>query len=583
VANARRRLAETTDEGLFERVATAALRVGNARYASLAHPGVNVKGMTRKSPLDGVTFIPGTDPPHMVAVHHTITSPASLHAKWLHDPALSPKSKRRPRSGSKSTTPAGDVLKTAAVVEEARRDIPNLKATLVLTTNQEVDASLMTAAVAAGAERGIEVDIWSRSRIAHILDNTADGQWARRRLLGIDQDRLSRDLLAELSARSAASSRPPDDPNSWINRDLEERLATPDGGATFLVGASGSGKSVTCHKTLLRHLNGAGVGLVVHDETIRASPTLEVAIARTLKDLHPALADGQSFNAVLLPSETLLVVVEDVNRSLQPQRLLEKLAVWSNPSAEGESRDHGNVGVRLLCPIWPSTVAALPDTVRTIIQNRQLEVGPLTEDEGRDAVLARSRLAGQELSPADASRVSDELGRDPLLIALLDPESSRDPRDVISGFVDNALQRAQAASGEPASVLREALVATARRMLERRWLQPSWSELTSWALGTEHLQYLKQLIGHGEIVRLTGTSSGQRLLFRHDRVRDWLFVDALLEAERAGGMSSDLLSDPFLARIVAATPDSDGRTGRIPRAAQEREPTCALRSPAAGW
>jgi hypothetical protein len=544
-------LAEMTDEGLFERVATAALRVGNAPYVSLAHPGVNAKGMTRKSPVDGVTFIPGSDPPHMV--HHTIASAASLRTKWLHDPARPLKSKRKTRSGTKATAPLGDILKTAAVVDEARRVMPGLKATLVLTTNQEVDVNLMTAAVAAGAERGLEVDVWSRSRIAHVLDNTADGQWARRRLLDIDQDRLSRDLLAELSTRSANAGCPPDDPKAWIDRDLEERLAMSNVGATFVIGASGSGKSVACHRALLRHLKDGGFGLVVHDETIAVSPTLEVAIARTLKNLHPALADGQSSNAVLLPSETLLVVVEDVNRSLQPQRLLEKLAVWSNPSAEAEGRDHANVGVRLLCPIWPSTVAALPDTVQKVVQERQLEVGPLTEDEGRAAVLARSRLAGRELSPADASRISDELGRDPLLIALRDPESSHDPRSVISGFIDRALGRAQAVTGEPASVLREALVATARRMLECRRLQPSWSELTSWDLGTEHLKCLKQLTDHGEIVRLTGTSSDQRLLFRHDRVRDWLIVDALLEAERAGGMSSDLLSDPFLARILAAT------------------------------
>lgn len=546
-------LAEMTDEGLFERVATAALRIGDARCVSLAQPGVNAKGMTRKSPVDGVTFIPGADPPHMVVVHHTITAPASLTTKWLHDPARPPKRKRRSPPGSKSRTAPGDILKTAAIVEEARGMMPGLIATLVLTTNQEVDVNLMAAAVAAGRERGIEVDVWSRSRIAHVLDNTADGQWARRKWLGIDQDRLSRGLLVKLGERSADWSRPPDDPSAWIDRDLEESLSVSGGGTTFVVGASGSGKTVACHKALLRHLEEGGLGLVVDHETIAASPTLEIAIARTLKELHPALSDGQSPSAVLVPTETLLVVVEDVNRSAQPQRLLEKLARWSNLVGEGESGDRANVGVRLLCPIWPSTVAGLPDAVQRIIQDRQLEVGPLSEDEARDAVLARSRLTGHELSPADASRIGDELGRDPLLIALYDPESSSDPRSVISGFVDKALGRAQAATGELASVLRETLVATAHRMLASRKLEPSWSELTSWDLGSERRKRLKQLIGCGDIVRLSGTSSDQRLLFRHDRVREWLFIEALIEAESAGEMSPDLVSDPFLARIVAAT------------------------------
>jgi hypothetical protein len=60
-------LAAITDEGLFERLAI--LREANPNYTSLVHPGVNVAGKTVKSPLDGICFVQGADPPHMIAVH----------------------------------------------------------------------------------------------------------------------------------------------------------------------------------------------------------------------------------------------------------------------------------------------------------------------------------------------------------------------------------------------------------------------------------------------------------------------------------------------------------------------------------
>ncbi|HEX9867197.1 MAG TPA: hypothetical protein VGC99_01160, partial [Candidatus Tectomicrobia bacterium] len=78
-------LAAITDEGLFERLAMAILREANPTYRSLVHPGMNV-GKTVKSPLDGICFVQGADPPHMIAVHHTITARSDLEKKWLHDP-----------------------------------------------------------------------------------------------------------------------------------------------------------------------------------------------------------------------------------------------------------------------------------------------------------------------------------------------------------------------------------------------------------------------------------------------------------------------------------------------------------------
>jgi hypothetical protein len=157
-AQTEKKLAEITDEGLFEKLATAVLRDGEPEYKALAHPGVNVAGKTVKSPVDAISFRSDTVPPHLYFVHHTITARDDLAKKWLHDPT-----KVKPRKKGKPTAPEGDVLKVLRIVAEERARTPNLKATLVLTTNQEPELQTTLDVAAAGSAAQIKIDLWTRS------------------------------------------------------------------------------------------------------------------------------------------------------------------------------------------------------------------------------------------------------------------------------------------------------------------------------------------------------------------------------------------------------------------------------------
>lgn len=156
-------LENITDDGRFEEIATAVLRITEPLCHGLAHPGTNARGRTKKSPVDAVTYAPG-DPDHLIIVHHTVAE--KLRPKWLLDPATV---KRSPRS--KSEPVAGDVVKAADLFQQRQRRNPRLKATLILTTNREIDEDLMSDTVAACAAAGLNVDFWSGSRISHVLDN----------------------------------------------------------------------------------------------------------------------------------------------------------------------------------------------------------------------------------------------------------------------------------------------------------------------------------------------------------------------------------------------------------------------------
>jgi hypothetical protein len=110
-----RKLSEMTDEAAFERLATAILRDARLEYASLLHPGVNTEDKTVKSPVDGIGFVLGAKPRHLIAAHHTTCARDGLHKKWLHDPATV-----RPRKGGRPTAPAGDLIKTVEIVNAER-------------------------------------------------------------------------------------------------------------------------------------------------------------------------------------------------------------------------------------------------------------------------------------------------------------------------------------------------------------------------------------------------------------------------------------------------------------------------------
>jgi len=540
-------LAAITDEGLFECLATAILREDNPTYRSLVHTGVNVDGKTVKSPLDGICFVKGSDPPHMIAVHHTTTARDKLENKWLHD-----LSTVKTHKGTKPTAPAGDLIKTAEVVANEQRDTPNLRATLVLTTNKEPSETLIRKVMAAGRDLGLDIDLWSGSRLSHFLDNHPTGQWIRRSFLDIEQELLSADLLHELSKKSLEINRPLGNPTVWVPRTLDATLATSlCRDVTFLVGGSGMGKSVACYRKLAVHVEGGGLGIIVPHEVVASAMTLEQAVMITLSQLHPPLAVmGKSALSFCSPEQPLLIGIEDINRSGQTQILVEKIVGWSSASTEKKN------GVpsrwRLVCPLWPKVLASLGDPTRKRIAPLIITTSVFTENEGRDAVRAQARQEGRELSSLSAESISRALGCDPLLIALHDQRTAPDPHLVIGQFVEGSLSRV-AASGKdhPTTDYRQALRTLAGEMLTNRHIDLGWRNVSGWAkLKGEPLRLLGHLAHHGELIQLTGLSDDQRLSFRHDRVRDWLLADAAAELDRQDLLAEEVVSEPYFAEVL---------------------------------
>ena len=535
-----------TDAGLFERLATAVLREAEPHCDSLVQTGVNAAGKTVSAPLDGIGFVPGADPPHMIAVHHTTTARRELRAKWLNEPGE--------RKGPHGSTKVGDLIKTGDRVASVREESPDLRATLILTTNKEPDDQLVTDVNLEGNRLGLEVRLWHRSRISHFLDSRPAGQWIRRQFLGVEQELLSSDLLHELSGRSLERQVPPGAPETWVDRELDRELQSiTHNGVTFLVADSGLGKSVACYRALAAHVEAGGCGLVLPHENLVNSSSLDQAIGSTLNELHPrgvVTEVPSSYGSVAKP---LLLVVEDLNRSGQPQRLAQKLASWSQAQTSGGS-DGGQAPRlwRLLCPLWPTTIASMDHAAKELIAPLVRVASNFTESEARDAVLARALSEGQSVSDLEATEIGQALGRDPLLIALCDLGSSIAPQRVIGDYVESCLSRvASAHADHMASDYVVALRALAAGMLERGEFSPLWTEIREWrGLQAQDRRLLAQIAHLSEPVYSEGSSNNERVGFRHDRVRDWLLADAVLELDRQHALDDAVLAEPHYAEVL---------------------------------
>jgi hypothetical protein len=541
-------LAAISDEGLFERLATAVLRAAKPElYGNLTHPGINPDGRTIKGPLDGVSFVAGAHPRHLVAVHHTITTSDGLKAKWLRDPQTI-----KPRKRSRSVAYPGDLIKTIAIVKEERATTPDMHATLALTTTTEPREDVTRGAAALAHTHNIDLDVWTRERIAHFLDTTPSGQWLRREFLGLEQQRLSIELLRELSDRNRQLHTPQLDERTIVLRPslrtIPTELARP---LAFLLGESGYGKTTASLGLLAEHVRAGGIGLILTADIVASSLTADLAVDNALRQLLPNLAIGSGSEALAFSSNVgpLLLIIEDVNRASDTAALIERLLRWGSSTPASDARLE--CGWQVVCPLWPQLLNRLSEPTRKLVEAASTTIGPFTGPEAIAAIERRAALSGRTISPLEVSASAVALGYDPLLIALYDLDETPDAGSAVHQYVAGCTSRCALAGGTlVAQDYQVALRTLSTRMLREKTLDPSWDTVLQWTRDSGELSALRGLVKQGELIRLSSIHSDARLVFRHDRVRLWLLVNSAVTLFRQNEMRDDVFGEPFFAEVI---------------------------------
>lgn len=531
----RKQLSELASPDDFEALATAVLREAIPAYSSFLHVGTNVSGRAVRSPVDGIGIRVHRNGRHLLLVQHTITARKGLRRKWL--------------DGKD-----GDVTKARAIFDhEILRDAVR-DATLVLTCTTDPDEALIRDVHAAAGD-GLKVDLWPASRIADFLDRNPEGQWLREQQFGTESVRLSASQARAISKRSLDEYLPLVARGDTVPRTIGAALtefARACRGAGFVIGESGLGKSTAIRRLGDEWLAHGGIALVLAHELIEQVSTIEQAIALGLRHWVPALDLGCGHAALALatPEQPLLLIVEDVNRSTNPSRIIERLVGWSitiNPDTKGAvpARQW-----RLVCPVWRGNAGLADRQLRDFVIRNSLMVDRFNRSEAIEAIRARANGAGVELTVLQCNDLAIALGDDPLLIGLNRDWSAPSSRDAIQSYLNANMEEA-ADDKLLASDLRHALDKLAERLIEARTIYPQWHQIRSWLVGdSDALAAIRRLIDQGRIIHLGVSISDERLVYRHDRVRDHLLTQAMTRLIKEDRLSPELWEDPFYAELI---------------------------------
>jgi len=532
-----------SDTGQFELLATAVLRRAHPNCTNLIHTGINAEGKPIRSPIDGITLIPGSSPPRFVMIQHTTDARTKLRGKWMGD--------------------GEDIAKAATLINQERQRAPEAQLTLILTTNRIPNEDVFRDAHTFANSLDIDLDIWDRSRLSDFLDNTPDGQWLRHIYLGISQERLSFDLLAAISEQSANSFQATllDTPEAWIDRKLDTAIQSriEDGNnISFIVMPSGMGKSTALSRLFSRWITNSNIGLWIPAEVLQDAHTLDQAIDVVLHTYSPKLENNAGALSRTFGSRErpLLLLVDDINRSSQPAALLERLTAWcASISPSNSSAASQPSAIRILCPVWPQTLEQIPEHVRRTVESCAVVHGSFSNAEAIEAVLSRAAIAEIPLSRMRASEIATALGNDPLLIAIASPETSAglSAASVIPTFISQQIAACSASSQGSfiAGDYHRALSELAWEILVRHNLLPRWDEILEWFRNrTEILDPLRNLTRQRTLCHTEGDDQSAVFVFRHDRIRNAMLAIALNRRMVLDRLPDEVLSEPYYADVL---------------------------------
>ncbi len=571
-------LEKITDRAKFELLVTSVLRKDNRDYAAIIHTGINAHGETIRSPLDGFCRVPASVPPRFILVEHTTTDRDGLEKKWLYDHSTA-------KSTNVSESKDGDLLKAGRESQKVRKDFPDAKFTVILTTNQHLPkgVELLKKVYKKAAELGVDVDIWEQSRLVDFLDSTPEGHWLRKEYLHIEAQMLSGSLLGSLCKQSLANYEKQflTSPNSWVSREIESQIEKGTHTNTYtiqlLIGESGSGKSAAAYQILKKHLGAGGYGLWVSDELLRECTSLETALDKVLRDLYPSLLpDAGRVALPLIPEGSrLLLIVDDVNQANSPTRQVENLINWSKPKQSQLSDSPSSfLPYLVVCPVWPQILGSISRDLKETAWVNNVFISSMASAEGMVAVQTTTSDAGMEITNTEAFSLATSLGNDPILIGLFASLlSSTQPcelnsltENVVERFIKTAINEVSSSPGTLLEIeYRDALSSLTTFMLKNRRLFPLWKEIRDWFRESpDELTALRELTGHEKLCRLTTEG---KFVFRHDRIQQALLLESMIELLADTTPDSDILYEPFYAEIIgraiARSPQSKEFLGKL--------------------
>jgi|GEM_PF-745968 len=539
----------------FEMLVNSVLRMAEPKYKAIIETGRNVDGKTVKSPVDGIYFLTDSVPPTVILIHHSTFLRKDLEKKWLYDNSA---------KKDKTQVPDGDVIKTIKWIENERKRIPDLKAILVLTTNRIPSESLIKNTASGCINNNIEVDIWDNSRLQHFLDNEPNGQWLRKEYLRIEQKRISKNLIDEISDKNlkAYSGRLfIDSATSLIDRTTDKEfiniLENNNIRLTLLVAESGFGKSISCFRLLENHIKNGGYGLWLPDEILTSSITMENAIFDTMKSFHRSLEDSCADDLFKFASSPpFLMIIDDVNRLPDTEKIINKIISWlySADKTDTESIPIHSPRISIICPIWPQKIKCITEACRKNMKINIMQLKTFTSEESIEAIHKSRKNETERLSKLEIKNISERLGNDPLLINLcskssieINQNSFIQPHTVISQYIKDQTRRLSGSFLENEYL--SSLSLLSEFMLKNKEIEPKWEHTTKWFDNqASTISQLRELLRQQTIISFDERRNC--IIFRHDRVRDYFLTHYINDKMNTDSIDDQIIDEPFYSEFI---------------------------------
>ncbi|MEZ8917025.1 hypothetical protein [Vibrio splendidus] len=536
-----KKLSEFKDAAKFERLATDYLRASNPhKYQDTSHLGVNPQGSTVKAPLDGFATYEENGELGIAGLEHTTTDIKRLHDKFLKD--LSKVKPKDPQKGATGTE--GDLRKAIDAINSYKSQYPDIKkATVALVSTLDPKPNTILDATVLAKSNNIDLEIHGGSRIANYLDTTAKGQYLRKLYLNQNPDKLSIELLRDITKKQIDEYSKFVDTELIVHRDSQ---CSELNNHSFLVGESGVGKSIIAYSILQKNFNNGSAGIFLSDTLISESNSLEEAISKQLSRYESNLEyEAGSAALDICPAHLpLVIVVEDINNSDSPIKTLQKLLNWIPKGRQ--------VKWRLICPVYPNYIASLKHDEKEKIDDIAKYIEVYSEDEAIKAINLKLARKGDELSEIEIKSISRSLGNDPLLISLSELEEDIEVSDIIDKYISDDIIRISTRFDSIYEYeINDLYCDLIRNMLIHRNFRPKIQQIVKWYdRSPAKIDVLKKILKHGSAIYISNKNGKDSISFRHDRIS--LSISSNVIAQDLDTPDDfDYLCDPFYSEAVA--------------------------------
>lgn len=331
--------------------------------------------------------------------------------------------------------------------------------------------------------------------------------------------------------------------------DIERTIFQSENILTILNGASGRGKSILSYQLLLRYIQDNKYGLWVKPEIIQESSSITEAIEKCLKVINPNLASNSANQALnLADKHPMLLIIDDINTTANPKKLLETIRNYS------KIIDDKNIpNYKIICPTWPH-IAGIDLRSQSQKHENIVNIDFMTDEKAKNTIKNIMNSKNIKYSDYQIEMLVKNLKNDPYLLGLLEEFVDANSvekilnisQNILDNFTNKIFNDIAANNIDFLEVEYESnLLKLCYQMLKIRKYKLSIDEVKN--ISGIDFNCLRIVLNNK---KLCSCDQESNIIFRHDRIRDYLCVKAVIKELQQENIDEEVLTNPYYSEII---------------------------------